>query len=101
VRELRNLVERLLILAPGPVIRPTDLPPLPGAGRGAGDVPDLFRCNDFQDFKAQAEAIFLQQKLREHRFNVSKTAEVLGMQRSNLYKKITKYGLQTQIEDGI
>jgi DNA-binding NtrC family response regulator len=100
VRELKNLVERLLILVPGPVVRPADLPPLPGAEREMGETPDLFRCNDFQEFKSRAEAMFLQQKLREHRYNVSRTAELLGMQRSNLYKKITKYGLQTQIEDG-
>ena len=40
----------------------------------------------------------MQHKLRENRYNVSKTAESLGMQRSNLYKKITKYGLRTQPE---
>jgi two-component system nitrogen regulation response regulator NtrX len=101
VRELKNLVERLLILVPGPLIKPADLPSLPGADRDLGETPDLFRCNDFQEFKAQAEAMFLQQKLRENRFNVSRTAELLGMQRSNLYKKITKYGLQTQIENEI
>ncbi len=99
VRELRNLVERLLILAPGPIVRPIDLPVLPGAASAAPEVPDLFRCADFQEFKSRAEALFLQQKLREHRYNVSRTAEILGMQRSNLYKKITKYGLRTQVED--
>ena len=93
------LVERLLILAAGPVVRPSDLPQLAGADHATEETPDLFRCNDFQDFKARAEAMFLQQKLRENRYNVSRTAEVLGMQRSNLYKKITRYGLQTQIPD--
>ena len=98
VRELRNLVERLLILAPGPVVRPTDLPLLPGAAAVNSDDGDLFNFSDFQEFKSHAEALFLQHKLRENRFNVSRTAEVLGMQRSNLYKKITKYDLQTQVE---
>ncbi len=101
VRELRNLVERLLILVPGTVIRPIDLPLLSGAEREPNDTPELFRCTDFQDFKSRAEALFLQQKLRENRYNVSRTAEILGMQRSNLYKKITKYDLQTQIEDEV
>jgi DNA-binding NtrC family response regulator len=101
VRELRNLVERLLILAPGPVIRPDDLPVLPGASAApSGGLADLLRLEDFQEFKAEAEAMYLQQKLRENRFNVSRTAEVLGMQRSNLYKKISRYGLQTQHEPG-
>lgn len=99
VRELRNLVERLLILVPGPVIKPADLPVLSDHTAGVDAPQDLFRCRDFQAFKAKAEALYLQQKLRDNRFNVSRTAEVLGMQRSNLYKKITKYGLQTQAED--
>jgi len=100
VRELRNLVERLLILAPGPVIRPDDLPPLPGAVAARSAPPDLFRGNDFQEFKSRAEAMYLQQKLREQRYNVSRTADLLGMQRSNLYKKIAKYGLKTQPDAG-
>ena len=96
VRELRNLVERLLILAPDEVIRPADLPALPGAaGEAAGDAA-LFACDDFQEFKNRSEGAFLQHKLRENQYNVSRTAESLGMQRSNLYKKITKYGLKTQ-----
>jgi two-component system nitrogen regulation response regulator NtrX len=102
VRELRNLVERLLILAPGDTVRPVDLPVLAGAPTGDGGLPDFFRLDDFQEFKAQAEAAFLQQKLREQRYNVSRTAEVLSMQRSNLYKKISRYGLHTQVpEDGV
>lgn len=99
VRELRNLVERLLILVPGPVIKPADLPLLAGDTGGDEAQFDLLRCRDFQTFKARAEALFLQQKLREQRYNVSRTAAALGMQRSNLYKKITKYGLQTQIDE--
>ena len=96
VRELRNLVERLLILAAGDVITPADLPPLPGAAAGAPEDSGLFACRDFQEFKSRSEGAFLQRKLRENMYNVSRTAEALGMQRSNLYKKITKYGLRTQ-----
>jgi two-component system nitrogen regulation response regulator NtrX len=99
VRELRNLVERLLILAPGKVIRPVDLPPLAGTRPTRADEDNLLSCSDFQDFKARAEALFLQAKLRENRYNVSQTAERLGMQRSNLYKKIARYQLRTQPQD--
>ncbi len=96
VRELRNLVERLLILASGNEIIPSDLPLLPGAAveSESGGLP--FVCDDFQEFKALSEGAFLQHKLKENRYNVSRTAEVLGMQRSNLYKKIAKYELRTQ-----
>lgn len=98
VRELRNLVERLLILTSGEVIRPNDLPPLPGAVQEADGLSSFFGCGDFQTFKSESEGAFLQHKLKENLYNVSKTAEVLGMQRSNLYKKISKYGLRTQPE---
>lgn len=96
VRELRNLVERLLILAPEPTIRPVDLPPLPGAAPGRPAEAGLLAARDFLEFKARSETVFLQLKLRENLYNVSRTADVLGMQRSNLYKKIAKYGLRTQ-----
>ncbi len=99
VRELRNLVERLLILAPGQTVRPSDLPPLPGAPSSHDETADLLSCKEFQEFKARAEALFLQAKLKENHYNVSQTAERLGMQRSNLYKKITKYRLRTQAPD--
>ncbi len=97
VRELRNLVERLLILAPEPVIRPRDLPPLlSGPGSTRNEMDTFLAHDNFQDFKAAAEARFLQHKLEQNGYNVSRTAEILGMQRSNLYKKITRYDLQTQ-----
>jgi two-component system nitrogen regulation response regulator NtrX len=96
VRELRNLVERLLILAPEEIVRPIDLPPMSGAAQSRPENASLFASNDFQDFKTRSESAFLQLKLKENLYNVSRTADVLGMQRSNLYKKITKYGLRTQ-----
>jgi two-component system nitrogen regulation response regulator NtrX len=96
VRELRNLVERLLILCPEDTVRPVDLPLLPGTRGQAESGEAFFDCKDFQDFKSLTESAFLQHKLQENLYNVSKTAETLGMQRSNLYKKITKYGLRTQ-----
>ncbi len=96
VRELRNLVERLLILTSGDVVRPADIPALPGARAAAADAPDFMSCQDFQEFKMRSESAYLQLKLKENRYNVSRTAEQLGMQRSNLYKKITKYDLNTE-----
>ncbi|MFI5234339.1 MAG: helix-turn-helix domain-containing protein, partial [Gemmatimonadales bacterium] len=47
----------------------------------------------FERFKQDAEKEFLIQKLREHEWNVSETARALSMPRSNLYKKIERYGL--------
>jgi two-component system nitrogen regulation response regulator NtrX len=92
VRELRNTVERLMILAPGPVIGARDVDLFVGGpGPGAGLSADLLACKTFADFKEAAERAFILQKLRENDWNVSETARILDMPRSNLYKKIEKY----------
>ena len=90
VRELRNLVERVLILTRGDRVEPEDVP-LDPPGAGAPD--DVFQHATFQAFKEAVERRYLERKLAENDNNISKTARVLEMQRSNLYKKIEKYGL--------
>ena len=93
VRELRNAVERLLILAPGNGVEVADVERLT---RSSSDtmVGDLVSCETFEEFKQAAEKAFLTRKLQENDWNVSETARKLAMPRSNLYKKIDKYGLQ-------
>lgn len=94
VRELRNTVERLLILAQGNTIAKDDVDLLVGGHtRGAGLSSDLLSCQTFADFKEAAERAFIIQKLRENDWNVSETARILDMPRSNLYKKIERYEL--------
>ncbi len=95
VRELRNTIERLLILAGGPTITAADVERLAGrrpTDDGAG-IGSLASCTTFEAFKAQAERAFLLAKLRTFDWNVSETARALAMPRSNLYKKIERYGL--------
>jgi len=97
VRELRNTIERLLILAPGARITAEDVARLVGkrdpeqAGLGS-----LLECKTFEEFKHAAERAFLLAKLREMDWNVSETARALDMPRSNLYKKIERYGLSRE-----
>jgi two-component system nitrogen regulation response regulator NtrX len=100
VRELRNTVERLMIMAPGETI---DLPDVrdvvrldsrPGDADTAGDKPGTLR-----EFKEVAERAFLVEKLRDNGWNISKTAEVIGTPRSNLYKKLEQYNIK-QDTDG-
>jgi two-component system nitrogen regulation response regulator NtrX len=94
VRELRNTIERLLILSSGPRIVADDVTRLVGARdpeqAGLGSLLD---CKTFEEFKHAAERAFLLAKLREFDWNVSETARGLDMPRSNLYKKIERYGL--------
>ena len=94
VRELRNTIERLLILASGPRISEADVERL--VGRRAADgasLGALLESKTFEEFKHSAEHAFLLAKLREFDWNVSETARALDMPRSNLYKKIERYGL--------
>ncbi len=92
VRELRNTVERLMILSAGDEVTAADVLRLTADGpdMGAGK---LTECETFEEFKETAECAFLQAKLQENGWNVSETARKLDMPRSNLYKKIEKYGL--------
>jgi two-component system nitrogen regulation response regulator NtrX len=94
VRELRNTIERLLILASGPKITVGDVERLvgqrPAETTSMGALGD---CKTFEEFKQAAERAFLLIKLRAFDWNVSETARALDMPRSNLYKKIERYGL--------
>jgi two-component system nitrogen regulation response regulator NtrX len=90
IRELRNVVERALILAPGKLVTAADIELLfPPDARGGDDG----EPQTFERFKQDAERSFLAAKLREFDWNVSETARALKMPRSNLYKKIERYGL--------
>ena len=94
VRELRNTMERLLILAAGPRITVADVERLVGRRSGDGEsLGSLTEMKTFEEFKHAAERAFLLAKLREFDWNVSETARALDMPRSNLYKKIERYGL--------
>jgi two-component system nitrogen regulation response regulator NtrX len=96
IRELRNAVERALILASGKTVTSQDIDHLlPSTGGGAGTT-DGSEGHTFETFKLEAEKKFLTQQLREHDWNVSETARALKMPRSNLYKKIERYGLSRE-----
>ncbi len=109
VRELKNAVERLLILAAGPTVAAADVEKLVGkrdAGRGTGGDASRgdagwLRAATFEEFKQSAERAFLLGKLQENDWNVSETARTLQMPRSNLYKKIERYGLSRGNEGGV
>jgi DNA-binding NtrC family response regulator len=90
VRELRNLIERLIILAPKATVDAEDLPPLE-PGKKIEEY--FFDKESYGDFKAAVEKEYFERKLQLYGHNVSKTARKLGMQRSNLYKKLEKYGI--------
>jgi len=103
IRELRNTIERLVIMAPADEITVNELPealrvdrpPRPAdnknseAGGSAGTL---------RGFKELAERKFLVEKLRENGWNISKTAEIIGTPRSNLYKKLEQYNIRQETD---
>ena len=96
IRELRNAVERALILASGKTITAADIDHLLPGPVVVGGPADASESQTFETFKLEAEKQFLTQKLKEHDWNVSETARSLKMPRSNLYKKIERYGLSRE-----
>lgn len=94
VRELRNTVERLLILARGEEVVAADIDRMVGGVDDTGSLPgELLQAPTFAVFKERAERAYILGKLREHDWNVSETARAIDMPRSNLYKKIERFGL--------
>ncbi|MDQ6802161.1 MAG: sigma-54 dependent transcriptional regulator [Acidobacteriota bacterium] len=95
VRELRNMIERIVIMVPSDTIDVTDLPA--EFFRAATDIiSSAMPLSTLQQFKDEAEKAFILAKLREHGWNVSKTAEAIDTPRSNLYKKIEQYGIKRE-----
>ena len=111
VRELKNFVFRLAILSPGAVIDTADLPlaasgrePAPAAveapeGAEADLLDPFLQVPSFREARALFEKQFLRRKLAECHGNVSLLAEKIGLERSNLYRKLKAYGLEPGKED--
>ncbi len=99
VRELKNVVERLLILAPGETVRRQDI--IVGLGDGRpGLTGALAAAKTLREFRAGAEKLFLMRKLRENDWNVTATAKSIDTPRSNLYKKMEQYEISREPTGG-
>jgi len=95
VRELRNVVERLVIMSPGTHIDVQALESFTTVKRT--EFEDILSTSTtFQDFKDRAEAAYIKYQLRLHNWHITKTAQALNIQRSHLYNKIKRYGLQRE-----
>ncbi|HTX16724.1 MAG TPA: sigma-54 dependent transcriptional regulator [Candidatus Baltobacteraceae bacterium] len=90
VRELRNLVERLVIMCPSPKIEPHHLPP--ELFRGASKSPQK-PYESLQEARSAYERDFVLRKLEESRWNMTKAAAALGLERSHLYRKMRSLGI--------
>jgi two-component system nitrogen regulation response regulator NtrX len=97
IRELRNLIERLMIMAPGPVIDPAQAGlslqarPISSASQPvafAGNPLLAQSYDSLRDARNAFEKEYIARKLREHHWNISRTAEDLKIERSHLHRKI-------------
>jgi len=99
VRELKNLVERLVIMAGGDRIERRHLPPGMCQDHGRAKVPSgaarptAGGFSSLQEARAAYERDYILRKLEENHGNVSRTAEVLGLERSHLYRKMKALGI--------
>ncbi len=94
VRELRNFVERIYILTPGDFVDVHDLKFAGLPGPTSEIVDD--ELTNFRDARARFERDYLLKKIAENKGNISKTAEVIGLERSYLHRKIKGYGIDVE-----
>ena len=94
VRELRNVIERLMIMVPGDSITSSDLSFLSQNGQARLPIPDvLVERLTLHDARDRFERDLILRTLHEQQGNMSRTAEVLGVERSNLYRKMRAFGI--------
>ncbi len=94
VRELRNFIERIYILTPGDTV---DVHDLKFAGLPIDEREDApTEISNFREARAKFEREYLLKKIAEHKGNISKTAEAIGLERSYLHRKIKSYGIDVE-----
>ena len=95
IRELKNLVERLLILSPGDKVTREDV-----LGATGGSRPELsgalMAVQTLREFRDLSERMFILHKLEENNWNVTQTAQAIDTPRSNLYKKLDQYDIHRE-----
>ena len=96
LRELKNVVERILIVAPGRVISAEDIPHLSGEQSNRQAPEGVPTRSALRDAREDFEREFIIQKLEENDWNISRTAELIDLERSNLHRKIKSYGIDVR-----
>ena len=86
IRELRNIMEKAVLLSENSLLRPVDFAPYPGAIAGGEEENLNLETN---------ERRLIEKALEKNRFNKKLAAEVLGINRTTLYNKIRKYGIES------
>jgi two-component system nitrogen regulation response regulator NtrX len=90
IRELKNLIERLVIMSPSNVIDVKDV----HLSKGRSERNDYFSCRTLKEAKDAFERDFIIHSLNGNGWNISRTAEALEIERSNLHRKIKAYDIK-------
>jgi two-component system, NtrC family, nitrogen regulation response regulator NtrX len=102
IRELRNVVERLVLMSSGNEITVQDLeasiPGMTGEVKTKELDVSLGQLETLKDFKETAEKLFLMEKLKQNNWNIARTAKKIKTPRSNLYKKLEQYKIAIKKE---
>jgi two-component system nitrogen regulation response regulator NtrX len=98
VRELKNIIERLVIMTPGRTITVNHIPDYISAGETqreivVGRMGSMQEIGTLREAREEFEKEFIIQKLEENDWNITKTAEAIELERSNLHRKIKSYGI--------
>lgn len=103
VRELKNIVERLIILTPANEITAKDVPLLNPRTDNSDTLPEpsilASAADSLKDARMDFERQFIIKKLEENEGNISKTAEAIGLERSNLHKKLKSLKVITKEQE--
>ena len=95
VRELKNIIERLVIMSPGENITDSDLPDYIRVRENKSDD-NLINLASLKKARDNFERDFILRKLEENRWNISKTANIIGVERTSLYRKIKSYDISVE-----
>jgi len=105
IRELRNVVERMVIMADD-VIRVEDIPAYVKSKEvdaslvvAGDDLLQKYKDSNLREFREQVEADFIRMKLASYEWNISRTAQALGVERTNLHKKLRALGIHRDERD--
>jgi two-component system, NtrC family, nitrogen regulation response regulator NtrX len=98
VRELKNIMERLVIMTQGDTITADDIPSLSKEEQPEEAMDSIFTHNSYRKAKMEFEKKYILKKLQENEGNISKTADTIGLERSNLHRKIKTHSLESKKE---
>ncbi len=96
IRELKNVIESAYASLDGLILRPEDLPPKISGSALSAYNPDDQESENLSEAVSAYEAYYIREKLKEHDFRIAETAAAMGIDRTALWRKMKKYGINVK-----